>query len=83
MAGNEGHGASVGAWVATFIMIAAFIVGGIAIVIHTWWLFWVAVGAFVVGVVFGRVVHMMDQVSEYEMPAARASGGDPSSSSSF
>ncbi len=43
------HGRPV-SWVAVSLIMAAFLVGGLALVFGpTWWLFWVAVGVVVVG----------------------------------
>lgn len=79
MAANEGHGASIGAWVATVIMIAAFVVGGVALIVHTWWMFWLGVAMFVVGLVMARAVNIMDQVSEYDLPNTGGAAKDSTS----
>ncbi len=72
MAGQDGgHGATVGAWVVTAVIVAAFVLGGIALITHTWWLFWLAVGIFVVGVIAARAINIMDEVSEYARPGQR------------
>jgi hypothetical protein len=77
VAGQDGgHGATVTAWIVTAVIVAAFIIGGIALIVHAWWLFWVAVAIFVVGVVAGRLTHIMDEVSEYSLPG-KGQGGDP------
>lgn len=73
MSGDGGHGATVTAWIITAVIVLAFIVGGVALIAHTWWLFWVGVALFVVGVIGGRVTHIMDEVSEYSLPGR----GDP------
>jgi hypothetical protein len=70
-----GHGASIKSWVACAIIVAGFIVGGIAMIVWNWPMFWAGVGIVVVGCVFARAVHIMEDVSEYggQSPA----GTDP------
>jgi hypothetical protein len=68
VAGQDGHGATVGAWVISAVIVLAFVLGGVALIIHTWWLFWVSVAIFVIGVIAGRAIHIMDEVSEYALP---------------
>lgn len=55
MAGADDHGSSVAAWAAVVIIIVAFIVGGIAIVLANWTMFWVCVGVVVVGGIIGKL----------------------------
>jgi hypothetical protein len=71
---STGHGASVGSWVACLIIIAGFVVGGGALVVWNWPIFWVGVGVVVLGCVVARAVHIMEDVSEY---GASGSTGDP------
>jgi fatty acid desaturase len=84
VAGNAGagHGASIGSWIACVIIIAAFAVGGIAMVVWNWPLFWAGVGILVIGCVIARAVHIMDDVTEYGGASGSGSGGDPEPSSS-
>ena len=42
------HGRAV-SWVAVSLIMAAFLVGGLALVFSIWWLFWVSVGVAAVG----------------------------------
>jgi len=67
VAGNAGggHGASIGSWIACLVIIAGFVVGGIAMVVWNWPMFWVGVGVLVVGCIFARAVGIMDDVTEY------------------
>ena len=76
MAGNAGggHGASVGSWLACLVIIAGFVVGGVALVIWNWPVFWIGVGVIVVGCVIARAANIMDDVSEY---GGHGPGGDP------
>jgi hypothetical protein len=57
---EEYHGRPA-SWVAVSIIIAGFIIGGIALPIGpTWWLFWLGVGIVVVGGIFAASVHILD-----------------------
>lgn len=80
MAGNAGggHGASIGSWMACFIIIAGFVVGGIALIYWNWPLFWGAVGIVVLGGIIGRAANIMEDVTEYG--GAQSAGGDPETS---
>ena len=67
MAGNAGagHAVSVGSWFACFVIVAGFALGGVALIIWNWPMFWVGVGVVVIGCVIGRAVNIMEDVSEY------------------
>ena len=80
MAGNAGggHGAKMGSWLACLVIILGFAVGGVAMIIWNWPMFWAGVGIVVLGCVIARAVHIMEDVSEY---GGSASGGDPEPSS--
>ncbi|HYB14959.1 MAG TPA: HGxxPAAW family protein [Streptosporangiaceae bacterium] len=57
---EEFHGRPA-SWVASSIVIAGFIIGGIALPIGpTWWLFWTGVGIVVLGAIIGAAVHIFD-----------------------
>jgi len=75
VAGNGGHGASLKSWIACLIIIAGFIVGGVALIFWNWPVFWVGVAVTAVGVIVARAVHIMEDVTEYG-PAVRG-GTDP------
>jgi fatty acid desaturase len=77
VAGNAGggHGAALGSWLACLVIIAGFAIGGIAMVIWNWPMFWVGVGVTVLGCVMARAVHIMDDVTEYG--GGHSTGGDP------
>jgi hypothetical protein len=47
-------------WVLVGVLIVAFIAGGLAIVNHLWWLFWVCLGVTVLSVPAGKVVGIMN-----------------------
>ena len=74
---SEGHGASLGSWIACLIIIIGFVVGGVALIYWNWPVFWVGVGAIVVGCVVARAANIMDDVTEY---GGGGGGGDPETS---
>jgi hypothetical protein len=53
------HGRTLAAWTGTTIAMVAFILGGIAVVIQNWPLFWVSVGLLVVAVIATKVLQVM------------------------
>jgi hypothetical protein len=64
-------------WVAATIIVIGFVVGGVAIIVWNWPIFWVGVGIVVVGAVMGAAVGIMDEVTEY---GGGGPGSDPASS---
>jgi len=73
-----GHGAKLGSWLACLVMLIGVLVGGIALVYWNWTWFWIGVGVFVLGMIFARLVNIMDDVTEY---GGGGGGHDPSSAS--
>ncbi|HYZ52042.1 MAG TPA: HGxxPAAW family protein [Streptosporangiaceae bacterium] len=63
-------------WVLVAVVVAAFVVGGFAIVFHQWWLFWVCVGVVVLAVPVGKVVGIMGDTVLAGNPAS-ALGQEP------
>jgi hypothetical protein len=55
----------MGSWIACLIIIAGFVIGGIAMIVWNWPLFWIGVGVLVVGCVVARAGGIMDDVMEY------------------
>jgi hypothetical protein len=53
------HGRPV-SWVLVGVLVAAFIAGGLAVVNHLWWLFWVCLGVTVLSVPAGKVIGIMN-----------------------
>lgn len=54
------HGRPV-SWVSVGIIMAAFLAGGLALITGPlWWLFWVSLGAVVIGGLLGLATHIMD-----------------------
>jgi hypothetical protein len=74
--GHQGHNTTPAAWIAVFTIIAAFILGGVALIEWVMWLFWVAVGVAALGSIGGAAARIMDQVTEY---GGGGRGGDPGS----
>jgi hypothetical protein len=67
MAGNAnaGHGASLAAWAACGVIMIGTVLGGVALIIWNWPLFWTGVGLFIAGCIWGFFAGIMDSVSEY------------------
>ncbi len=53
------HGRTLAAWIGSVIAMAAFIVGGIAVVVQNWPLFWGAAGLLVLGLIVTKVLQLM------------------------
>jgi uncharacterized membrane protein YidH (DUF202 family) len=53
------HGRTLAAWTGTTIALVAFILGGIAVVVQNWPLFWVSVGILVLGLIATKVLQVM------------------------
>ena len=53
------HGRTVAAWVGTTVAMVAFIVGGIAVVLQNWPLFWASAGVLVLGLIATKVLQVM------------------------
>jgi fatty acid desaturase len=73
-----GHGASVKSWIACLVIVVGFVLGGVAMIIWNWPMFWIGVAVVVVGCVFARAVHIMEDVSEYG--GQHSAGSDPQGS---
>ncbi len=53
------HGRTLAAWVGSIVAMAAFIIGGIAVIIQNWPLFWASVGLFVLALIATKVLQVM------------------------
>jgi hypothetical protein len=53
------HGNTPAAWTGVLIILVGFVVGGIGLVIDTWWVFWAGVVIGVVGPIVGKVMQKM------------------------
>ena len=73
-----GHGAKLGSWIVCLVMLIGVVVGGVALVYWNWTVFWIGVGVFILGMIFARVVRIMDDVTEY---GGGGAGHDPGSAS--
>lgn len=74
---HDNHGQTPAAWTAVVIIIAAFIVGTVALIINQWWLFWAAVGLVVVGGIVGKVMQMMGLGAHPQHAEETASDSEP------
>ncbi len=74
---SGGHEATIGVWTATFVIIGATIMGGIALIFWNWPLFWVSVGLLVAGCIGAAFAGIMDAVSEFG-PATGSDAEQPS-----
>lgn len=72
--GSHGHNTTPAAWVLVAVLIAAFIMGGIALIYWNWPLFWAAIAVVAIGVVVGWAIGIMEMVTEY---GEGGRGGDP------
>jgi hypothetical protein len=52
-------------WVLVAVVTAAFITGGLAIIMHTWWLLWASLGVVVLAVPVGKVIGIMDDTAAW------------------
>ena len=53
------HGRTLAAWIGTTVAMVAFILGGIAVILQNWTMFWVAVGLLVVSVIATKALQLM------------------------
>jgi hypothetical protein len=53
------HGRTTAAWVGTTIAMAAFLLGGIAVVIQNWPMFWISVALIVIALIATKVLQVM------------------------
>jgi hypothetical protein len=65
-------------WIAATVIVVGFVLGGVAVILWNWPMFWAGVGIVVLGAVFGAAVGIMDDVTEY---GGGGAGHDPESSS--
>jgi hypothetical protein len=69
------HGSPHGkpsSWVLIGLVIAAFIIGGVAIITHLWWLFWACVAVIVLAIPSGKMIRIMDDTVSWETSAPLA-----------
>lgn len=68
---GQAHG-RLRSWLLVGLILAAFVVGGIALIAQTWWLFWVCVGVVVLSVPAGKLVGLMDDTVQWVVPLERS-----------
>lgn len=57
---DEDHGGTPAAWTAVILMMIGVVIGGVAILVNSWPLFWVGgAGLVVVGAIVGKVMGLM------------------------
>lgn len=64
----DNHGSTPAAWVAVFLVLIAFVVGGIALVFSppNWVMFWIAVALLPVSMIVGKVMSAMGLGADHE-----------------
>ena len=50
------HGRTLAAWVGSLVAMAAVLIGGVAVVIQNWPLFWASVGLLIAGLIATKVL---------------------------
>ncbi|HEX2174751.1 MAG TPA: HGxxPAAW family protein [Nocardioidaceae bacterium] len=67
----DNHGSTPAAWVAVFIVLVAFVIGGIALVFSppNWVMFWIAVALLPVSLLVGKVMSAMGLGADHERQA--------------
>ena len=53
---SSNHGNTPAAWTAVVVGLAAFVVGGIGLILHSWTVFWVGVVLAPVAIVLGAIL---------------------------
>ncbi len=56
---RDNHGQTPAAWSAVAVLLLGFLLGAVAVLLRTPWLFFVAIGVVVVGALTGKVMAMM------------------------
>jgi len=74
--GGGHHAGRLGSWLVVGVVVVAFIVGGLALIAHAWWLFWACVAVVVLGAPAGKAVGIMNDTVEWGSSKA-AQGADP------
>src|SRR3954464_6872366 len=60
-----GHGASIKSWIACLIIVVGFLLGGAAMILWNWPMFWAGVAVVVVGSIVARAVQNKEDGREY------------------
>jgi hypothetical protein len=64
-------------WLLTGTVIAAFIAGGAALIVHLWWLLFLCLGVVVISVPVGKAIHIMDDTVVWGDSPAAGDGEQP------
>jgi ABC-type bacteriocin/lantibiotic exporter with double-glycine peptidase domain len=56
---SDNHGNTPAAWTAVVVGLAAFVVGGIGLMLHSWTLFWIGVALAPVAIIVGFIMGKM------------------------
>lgn len=67
------HAATAANWTAVAVMTGSTMLGGVALIVWNWPMFWAAVGLFAGGIVGAWRGHIMNAVSVYQPPATSRS----------
>jgi hypothetical protein len=80
LGGNAHPHGKPSSWIFVAVIIAAFMAGGIAIIVQSWWLFWLSVGTVLLGMPAASLVRIMDDPAVAEgLPDDRPPGDWPTS----
>lgn len=52
------HGRTLAAWVGSLVSMVAFIIGGIAVMVQNWPLFWAGVALLIIGLIVTKVLQV-------------------------
>lgn len=69
--GGQAHG-RLRSWLLVGLILAAFVVGGIALIAQAWWLFWVCAGIVALGILTGRLIGIMNDTVAWVVPLERS-----------
>jgi hypothetical protein len=72
--GNGNPHGKPSSWALVAVVTAAFITGGLAIIIHTWWLLWACGAIVVLAIPAGKTIGIMDDTVAWGSTAANAPG---------
>ena len=68
--GGHPHGKPA-SWILVAVVVAAFATGGLAIIVHAWWLMWACAGICVLAIPAGKIIGIMDETVAWgSTPAA-------------
>ncbi|MBV9381735.1 MAG: hypothetical protein JOY82_15710 [Streptosporangiaceae bacterium] len=59
LSGHEHRHGKPASWVLVGVIIVAFVLGGVAIIIREWWLFWACAGVVALSIPAGKVIGIM------------------------